>query len=53
MKTAILAMNEEVQQAGAFVRPLFAEMGKVVIGQSYLVERLAKFDSNSTERRPG
>jgi MoxR-like ATPase len=40
MNTGITAINEEVQQASAFVRPLFAEIGKVVIGQSYLVERL-------------
>jgi MoxR-like ATPase len=40
MQTGITAINEEVQQASAFVRPLFAEIGKVIIGQSYLVERL-------------
>ena len=41
MNTGITAINEEVQKASAFIRPLFAEIGKVVIGQNYLVERLA------------
>jgi MoxR-like ATPase len=40
MNTGISAINEEVQRASAFVRPLLSEMGKVVIGQTYLVERL-------------
>lgn len=40
MNTGITAINESVQQAGAFVRPLFSELGKVIVGQSYLVERL-------------
>ncbi len=40
MSTAISAITAEVQQAGAFVPPLLAELGKVVIGQRYLVERL-------------
>src|SRR6187401_3356718 len=40
MNTGISAINDEVQKASAFVRPLFSEIGKVVIGQSYLVERL-------------
>jgi MoxR-like ATPase len=40
MNTGIGAINEEVQRASAFVRPLFSEIGKVVIGQNYLVERL-------------
>src|SRR6266542_1764606 len=40
MNTGITAINEEVQQASAFVRPLFTEIGKVIIGQAYLVERL-------------
>jgi MoxR-like ATPase len=38
--TGLTAINEAVQQAGAFLRPLTAEMGRVVVGQSYLVERL-------------
>ena len=41
MNTGISAINDEVQKASAFVRPLFNEIGKVVIGQNYLVERLA------------
>jgi MoxR-like ATPase len=40
MSTGIAAINEEVKQASEFVRPLFAEIGRVVVGQSYLVERL-------------
>ena len=40
MNTGITAINEEVQKASAFVRPLLSEIGKIVIGQSYLVERL-------------
>src|SRR5438067_1036611 len=40
MNTGLSALNEAVQQAGAFVRPLFAEIGKVIVGQTYLVERL-------------
>jgi MoxR-like ATPase len=40
MNTGIGAINHAVQQAGRFVRPLFEELGKVIIGQTYLVERL-------------
>jgi MoxR-like ATPase len=40
MNTGITAINEEVQKASAFVRPLLGEISKVVIGQTYLVERL-------------
>src|SRR5438874_10936495 len=40
MNTGIGAINEAVQEAGSFVRPLFSELGKVIIGQTYLVERL-------------
>jgi MoxR-like ATPase len=40
MNTGISAINEEVKQASAFIRPLFAEISKVVIGQNYLAERL-------------
>jgi len=40
MNTGISAINEEVQKASAFVRPLLSEISKVVIGQAYLVERL-------------
>src|SRR5580765_7287488 len=40
MNTGITAINEAVQEAGSFVRPLFSELGKVIVGQTYLVERL-------------
>lgn len=40
MNTGISAINAEVQQAAAFVRPLFNEINKIVVGQKYLVERL-------------
>src|SRR5882672_8997561 len=40
MNTGINAINEAVQEAGAFTRPLFNELGKVIVGQNYLVERL-------------
>jgi MoxR-like ATPase len=40
MNTGISAINEQVQEAASFVRPLFGEIGKVIIGQTYLVERL-------------
>src|SRR5678809_579589 len=40
MNTGIDAINEAVQEAGAFTRPLFEELSKVIIGQHYLVERL-------------
>src|SRR5438132_10213522 len=40
MNTGISAINEAVQEAASFVRPLFSEMSKVVVGQTYLVERL-------------
>ena len=42
MNTGINAINEAVQEAGAFVRPLFNELGKVIVGQTYLVERLVR-----------
>src|SRR5262245_31563697 len=40
MNTGIDAINQAVQEAGSFVRPLFNELSKVIIGQTYLVERL-------------
>ncbi len=40
MNTGISAINQAVQESGAFVRPLLNELGKVVVGQAYLVERL-------------
>jgi MoxR-like ATPase len=40
MNTGSSAINEAVEKSSAFVRPLLDEIGKVVIGQAYLVERL-------------
>src|SRR6201996_8501856 len=40
MNTGISAINEAVREAGAVTRPLFNELGKVVVGQNYLTERL-------------
>jgi len=40
MNTGLTQVNETVRDASGFVRPLLNEVGKVVIGQSYLVERL-------------
>lgn len=40
MNTGIAAINEAVREASAFVRPLFNEIGKVIVGQTYLIERL-------------
>src|SRR5205814_4204819 len=40
MNTGITAINDEVQKTSAFIRPLFTEIGKVVVGQAYLIERL-------------
>jgi MoxR-like ATPase len=40
MNTGISAINDAVEEASGFVRPLFSELGKVVVGQTYLVERL-------------
>ena len=40
MSTGINAINEAVKEAGAFTRPLFNELGKVIVGQNYLTERL-------------
>ena len=36
----IEAANQRVIEAGAFVQPLMSEVGKVIVGQSYLMERL-------------
>src|SRR5512136_1102513 len=41
MSTGITAINEAVKDASAFVPTLFGEIGRIVIGQTYLVERLA------------
>jgi MoxR-like ATPase len=40
MNAGMSVLNEAVQKAGAFTRPLFNELGKVIVGQTYLVERL-------------
>src|SRR5207248_11052732 len=40
MNTGITAINDEVQRTSAFIRPLFTEISKVIVGQIYLVERL-------------
>src|ERR1700677_352112 len=40
MSTGINAINEAVKEASAFTHPLFNEMGKVIVGQNYLTERL-------------
>jgi MoxR-like ATPase len=40
MSTGIDAINDAVKEASSFTRPLFNELGKVVVGQSYLTERL-------------
>lgn len=36
----IAALNERVQRESAFIETLTAELGKVIIGQKYMVERL-------------
>lgn len=38
--TDIKVLNEKIQQESAFVDLLFMEMGKVIVGQKYMVERL-------------
>ena len=40
MNSGITAINAEVQQASQFLQPLVGEIGKVIVGQKYLVERL-------------
>jgi MoxR-like ATPase len=40
MNTGISAINEAVKEASAFTRLLFNELGKVIVGQTYLTERL-------------
>jgi MoxR-like ATPase len=40
MNSGIGMINDEVQRASAFVQPLLDEVGKVLIGQRYLMERL-------------
>lgn len=40
MSHGLAAINAAVTEAGAFTRPLFNELAKVIVGQQYLVERL-------------
>ena len=40
MSTGINAINEAVKEASSFTHPLFNELGKVIVGQQYLTERL-------------
>jgi len=40
MTTGIKAINEEVKQQSAFITALRAEIATVIVGQSYLVDRL-------------
>lgn len=40
MNTGISAINDAVKESGAFTHPLFNELGKVIVGQNYLTERL-------------
>ena len=38
--TSVTALNAAVQESGAFLTPLFAEINRCVVGQKYLAERL-------------
>ena len=40
METDIKALNERIQLESAFVDMISMEMGKVIIGQKHMVERL-------------
>jgi MoxR-like ATPase len=40
MSTSIQAINESVQKASTWVLPLQQQIGKVIIGQKYLIDRL-------------
>lgn len=40
MNTSIQAINESVQRASSWVRPLQQEIGRVIVGQKYLIDRL-------------
>ena len=40
MSTSIEAINEAVQRTSTWVKPLQQEIGRVIIGQKYLVDRL-------------
>ncbi len=39
-RDTLAALEATLREESAFVRPLMAEMGKVIVGQHYLVERL-------------
>jgi MoxR-like ATPase len=40
MDQGIAALNEQIKREGEFIRGLMEEVGKVVVGQRYLIERL-------------
>ena len=40
MNTSIQAITESVQRASTWVQPLQQEIGRVIVGQKYLVDRL-------------
>ena len=40
MSVDIQAINEKIQQESAFVEKITGEVGKVIVGQTYMVERL-------------
>jgi MoxR-like ATPase len=40
MSTSIQAINESVQRTSSWVRPLQQEIGRVIVGQKYLIDRL-------------
>src|ERR1041384_1133370 len=40
MEQGIAAINEQVKRESEFVRLLVGEIGKVIVGQRYLIERL-------------
>nr|HPJ71513.1 AAA family ATPase [bacterium] len=40
MNPEIQEINEQVREASSFIAPLRSEMGKVIVGQQYLIDRL-------------
>ena len=42
MNTGISAINERVKEESAFIATLRAEIGKVIVGQNYLVVAAGK-----------
>jgi MoxR-like ATPase len=40
MDQGIAALNEQIKRESEFIRQLTAEVGKVIVGQKYLIERL-------------